>query len=285
MPAELTTGTAPADGAELYYERRGEGPPLLLITGGGGDAAYYAAMADHLADSYTVLSYDRRGNSRSPLHGPLAPISIGQQSADAIAVIAANGFLSAAVFGNSGGATIALDLAAYHPEWLTTAVSHEPPVPLILPDAAAQFAPYEEIERVRHADGWRAAFVLFQTTIGGLAEQPWIVQALLDPDKFIPAGPQLEMMRRVSGNWQYMIDWEVRSFVSYRPAIPEIKSGGAPIAIAAGASTDDFNKRTSPFLAQLLDVPFAEFPGGHVAPQELPGMFADRLRLLLAELG
>jgi len=284
MTSQPITGMAHADGAELYIERRGEGPPLLLITGGGGDAGYYAAMADHLADSCTVLTYDRRGNSRSTLLGPPAPLEMSQQSSDALAVMAASGFLSAAVFGNSGGATIALDLAAYHPERLTAVVAHEPPVPLILPDAAEHLVPYEEIERVRQADGWREAFVKFQTHIGGLAEQPLIVQALLEPDMFVPPGPQLETMRRVSGNWEHMMNWEVRSFIGYYPAIEEIKAGGVPMAIAAGASTDEFNKLTSPFLAQLLDVPFAEFPGGHIAPQELPSMFADRLRPLLAEL-
>jgi pimeloyl-ACP methyl ester carboxylesterase len=284
MTSQPKTGMAHADGAELYYERRGDGPPLLLITGGGGDAGYYTAMADHLADSYTVLSYDRRGSSRSSLLGPAAPLEMSQQSSDALAVMAASGFLSAAVFGNSGGATIVLDLAAYHPERLAAAVAHEPPVPLILPAAGEHLVPYEQIERVRQDAGWREAFVLFQTTIGGLAEQPLIVQALLDPGRFIPPGPQLDMMRRVSGNWEHMMNFEVRSFIGYYPAIEEIKAGGVPMAVAAGASTDEFNMLTSPYLAQLLDVPFAEFPGGHIAPQELPSMFADRLRPLLAEL-
>lgn len=53
-------GRARSDEADLYFERRGDGPPLLLITGGGGDAGYYAALAEILADGYTVLSYDRR---------------------------------------------------------------------------------------------------------------------------------------------------------------------------------------------------------------------------------
>ncbi len=284
MTNQPITGTAHADGAELYFERRGEGPPLLLITGGGGDAGYYAAMADQLADGHTVLSYDRRGNSRSPLPGPPAPLELSQQSSDALAVLGANGFLSAAVFGNSGGATITLDLAAWHPERLTAAIAHEPPVPLVLPDAAAQLAPYEEIERVRQAAGWREAFALFQATIGGLERHPMVVQAMLDPDMFVPPGPHLDMLRRVSRNWEYMINWEVRPFIGYRPAIAEIKRGGVPMAIAAGASTDEVGKRTSQLLAQLLDVPFAEFPGGHTAPLELPSMFADRLRPLLAEL-
>jgi pimeloyl-ACP methyl ester carboxylesterase len=50
---------------QLYYELRGSGPPLLLIMGATGDAGHFATVADQLADELTVLTYDRRGNSRS----------------------------------------------------------------------------------------------------------------------------------------------------------------------------------------------------------------------------
>ena len=129
QPRPAGTGFAEADGAGLYFERRGDGPPLLMITGGGGDCAYYSAIAGILATDYTVVTYDRRGNSRSLLRGGPATITMAQQSADAVAVLRACGFESAMIFGNSGGATIALDLAATHPQVIQTVVAHEPPVP------------------------------------------------------------------------------------------------------------------------------------------------------------
>jgi pimeloyl-ACP methyl ester carboxylesterase len=70
----VISGRAAGGGCELYFERRGSGPPLLLIVGGGGDCGYYEEVAGILADEFTVLSYDRRGNSRSILHGPPAPL-------------------------------------------------------------------------------------------------------------------------------------------------------------------------------------------------------------------
>ena len=42
-----------------------EGPALLMISGAGGDAGYYAGVAEELDDAFTVITYDRRGNSRS----------------------------------------------------------------------------------------------------------------------------------------------------------------------------------------------------------------------------
>ena len=53
-----------AEDAEIYCEFRGNGPLLLLITGGMGDAGFYSSAADILADFFTVVSYDRRSNSR-----------------------------------------------------------------------------------------------------------------------------------------------------------------------------------------------------------------------------
>ncbi|MEU0486292.1 hypothetical protein ABZ260_44925, partial [Streptosporangium sp. NPDC006013] len=74
----MKTDVLKVPGATLHYEVRGTGPVLLLICGGVYDAAGYAALAGQLADRYTVVSYDRRGNSRSPLDGPPE-----QQSIDA----------------------------------------------------------------------------------------------------------------------------------------------------------------------------------------------------------
>lgn len=61
----VRSGKLEVPGASIYYEVRGSGPILLLIHGGGGDVDKFRLIADHLADAYTVLTYDRRGHSRS----------------------------------------------------------------------------------------------------------------------------------------------------------------------------------------------------------------------------
>ena len=38
------------DGAELYYERRGDGPPVLCVMGATGDAGHFERLAGLLAD-------------------------------------------------------------------------------------------------------------------------------------------------------------------------------------------------------------------------------------------
>ena len=53
------------NGAELHYEMSGEGIPLVLVHGGWIDATSWDLVVPAFADHYQVLTYDRRGHSRS----------------------------------------------------------------------------------------------------------------------------------------------------------------------------------------------------------------------------
>ncbi|BCU80827.1 hypothetical protein JIR001_06100 [Polycladomyces abyssicola] len=76
-------GTLQVPGANLYYEVRGTGPVLLMIHGGGGDADKLLHVANHLANRYTVVTYDRRGHSRSNLAKPTEDYQVKTHSEDA----------------------------------------------------------------------------------------------------------------------------------------------------------------------------------------------------------
>jgi pimeloyl-ACP methyl ester carboxylesterase len=110
----VTTGRAAAEGDEIYFESRGSGPVLLMIAGGLGDAGIYTFVAELLSDEFRVITYDRRGQSRSTRRDP-QNFEIGQQARDAVAVLRAAGEDKAIVFGNSSGAVIGLEMAARHP--------------------------------------------------------------------------------------------------------------------------------------------------------------------------
>ena len=128
------TDTLKVPGATLHYEVRGQGPVLLMICGGLMDAAVYEGIAAPLADAYTVITYDRRGNSRSPLDGPREEQRVEVHADDAYRLVEAIGGGPARVFGNSSGAVIGLDLAARYPGHVHTLVAHEPVVFELLPD-------------------------------------------------------------------------------------------------------------------------------------------------------
>ena len=56
--------------AQLYYEVSGNGPLLILIPGARGEGEVFRPLAHHLSAQYQVVTYDRRGFSRSSLDGP-----------------------------------------------------------------------------------------------------------------------------------------------------------------------------------------------------------------------
>src|SRR3954469_25437893 len=43
------------DGAELYYDRQGNGPPLFLVPGLGGDGRWWTPNVADLAKQFTVV--------------------------------------------------------------------------------------------------------------------------------------------------------------------------------------------------------------------------------------
>src|SRR5215510_14251126 len=106
---------------------------LLILPGGDGDAD--TADARHeLIDRYMVITYDRRGMSRSKIDGPGQSLTIATHSDDAHRLLAALTNQPVFVFGSSIGALIGLDLVARHPEQVAIFVAHEPPAFELLPD-------------------------------------------------------------------------------------------------------------------------------------------------------
>ena len=111
-----------ANGVQLYYERRGGGPPLLLIMGASGCGGVFDRFADFLARERTVVTYDRRGNGRSPRPPRWDTTSPQEQADDAAALLDALGLTPAVVFGTSSGGIFPLAMLTLHPEAVRGAV-------------------------------------------------------------------------------------------------------------------------------------------------------------------
>src|SRR5436305_9890562 len=153
MSADVETRTLKVPGASLYYEIRGSGPVLLCITGGPTDAGMFTDLAGRLADRYTVVSYDQRGHSRSALESEPEDVAVALEADDAAEILAGVGDEPAYVYGNSGGATIGLELVARHPELVRTLVAHEAPIMELLPDAERWRATFADISETYQTDG------------------------------------------------------------------------------------------------------------------------------------
>jgi pimeloyl-ACP methyl ester carboxylesterase len=270
-----STTVVESDGARLHVERRGSGPALLMIPGGGGDGARYSAVARHLATTHTVLTYDRRGNagSRPPTGPPAGDLLMTQQSADARAVIEASGFIHACVFGNSGGAIIALDLAARFPELVDTLIAHEPPLIRVLPDPEPYITAYDQIEQILAREGWRPAALRFMALNGTTPPNP-IARGAMRLALASHLGPARDLA--------FFIAHEMRSFIDYSPDLDTIAALSAPVYLAAGhASKDQYPYQAGRVIAQHTRRPFVEFPGGHTGFAKAPRAFAAKLRELL----
>src|ERR1051326_851137 len=122
------TGLRQANGTQLYHEARGTGPAVLFIAGATGDARHFERVAEELANEFTAVTYDRRGNSRSPRPAGWNTTSTEEQADDAAALLTALGLTPAVIDGASGGAIIALNLLLRYPQMVRGAILHEPPM-------------------------------------------------------------------------------------------------------------------------------------------------------------
>jgi pimeloyl-ACP methyl ester carboxylesterase len=106
------------EGAELYYELHGEGPPLVLIHGASGTHLSWWQQVAELRYRHSCLIYDLRGYGRSRPTGDHDPGDGHAHVRDLEALIAHVGFgsESVSIMGASLGSAPALHYAAEHPE-------------------------------------------------------------------------------------------------------------------------------------------------------------------------
>ncbi|HTS33675.1 MAG TPA: alpha/beta hydrolase [Thermoplasmata archaeon] len=112
--------TAQRNGAEVYYEVRGNGPPLVLVEGLGYGLWMWRGQSPALEGKFRLLLVDNRGVGRSsPLTGPYSMEGFAR---DVLAVLDAEGVDRATVLGASMGGAIAQALAALAPERVSAMV-------------------------------------------------------------------------------------------------------------------------------------------------------------------
>jgi 3-oxoadipate enol-lactonase len=101
--------TVAANGIEIYYERRGTGPPLLFLNGSGATLANAGLVLDPFAERFDVVAHDQRGLGRTSI--PEGQYEMADYAADAAALLDAVGWERARVVGVSFGGMVAQELA------------------------------------------------------------------------------------------------------------------------------------------------------------------------------
>jgi pimeloyl-ACP methyl ester carboxylesterase len=258
----------------LYSEVRGAGPVLLLIPGGNGDAGFYEPLAEALSGDFTVVTYDRRGFSRSPLAGPvddnrLLDIDVD----DARTLLKSVGDGPGYVFGSSAGAIVALHLLTRHPDDVRVVVVHEPPLVRLLPDAGHYAALFDDIYDTFRRRGTRRAMRKFVAAVG------------FGPPRFgtIEFWRMAKLMPRIRRNMTFSLEHEIRTYPRYQPDISALQQVSAKLVLAGGLdSREFFPYGATAALASLLGEKVIDSPGGHIGYRHYPCEFAGQLRGLLA---
>ncbi|MDA2813884.1 alpha/beta hydrolase [Nocardiopsis sp. RSe5-2] len=266
---EPSPDTLRVPGAALHYETRGEGPLLLVIPGGSGVAEPFDGLAERLAAQFTVAVLEPRGAPRSPLDDPDAEQSVEEHADDALRLL---DLLSpdapAAVFGSSSGAITTLALTARHPDRVRRAVTHEPPVVEVLPDAERHRRMFDEVHRAFRSGGVEAAIGVMAEGFDAPAETP----ARL---------PGPEAMARMHAGMPFFLDRIVPRFTRFVPDTEALRGSGRLIPAHGESTRGRLPARPAEHLAGLVGHPAIAFPGGHLGYTSHPEEFAAALAPLL----
>lgn len=273
-----TIGRLAVPGASLHFELRGSGPVLMFVPSGNGDAAPFGPVADLMADGWTVLTYDRRGFSRSPLDGPPDDSRrVLDDVADAVALLDHVSEGPAHVLGNSSGAVVAVALLERHPQRLRTLIPHEPPLASVLPDADRWLGFYAELDRTYRAEGLDAARAMFRETMG-MGGQTRPRREVQLPEPLLS-----QMLARLRRNQMFWFEHEILPYPAYLPDRATLRAHADRLVLAGGEDAKhEFPYRPNLVLSEWTGVPITHFPGGHVGYVTHPAEFAAVLRDLLA---
>ncbi len=269
--SEVKDASVNVNGAEIYHEVRGSGPPVLFIQGATGDGGTFEQVANLLADEFTVVTYHRRGNSLSPPPAGWTSTSTEEQANDAAALLEALSLAPAAVFGTSSGAIIGLDLVIRHPEAVRGAILHEPPLLSVLARPEEVMGPVQQmVEESMKRGSPRAAVEAFLRFADG-------------NENFENLAPELR--ERMLGNGETLFGIELLgTFESYRPTDEALAEVEVPVQVAISTESAPFFDEAARWLADRLGVEVATLTGGHAPYLDHPVETAETIRPFLGQV-
>jgi pimeloyl-ACP methyl ester carboxylesterase len=112
--AEPTSGYAPVNGLDMYYEIYGDGEPLVLLHGAYMDSTSWQAMIPALGETRQVIAVDLQSHGRTS--DAERQLSYEGMADDIAALLVHLKVEKADIFGYSTGATVAVQIAVRHPE-------------------------------------------------------------------------------------------------------------------------------------------------------------------------
>ncbi|TKA24581.1 hypothetical protein B0A50_06341 [Salinomyces thailandicus] len=245
-------------GASLYYETLGSGPLLLCISGANGSCEIWKPLAIQLRKHFTVVSYDRRGYSRSTLSGAQDYDQRLQTDADDAAHLIHH--ISpdepATVLGNSSGAIVALELLTRHPDCIRNLLPHEPPAATLLEDLEDIKQEHQAVYQLYRKAGVAPAAERFAESIKAGPETAGLLRSM-DPK----AGPY---------NFANSIYWFERELGHYAAGtefdLHKLQAQSSKLLLLNGRDShaDAMQYRPNVKLAEMFGLELHIVPGGHM---------------------
>ncbi|WP_260696797.1 alpha/beta hydrolase [Streptomyces sp. 130] len=258
----------PVPGARLLHTVRGDGPVLLLIAGGHHGIDATEPLARHLADRYTVVTYDRRGLSGSTADAPAK--TLATHAEDASSLLGSLDREPALVYGTSIGALIALELTTRHPEQVAAVVAHEPPVPHLLPEPGQGLGRLLAVEETFRAHGADAAMRAFAADLD-------IDPADSEPD-VSPRTPRPDRVRDA----EVLLTYDLPAVRAHVLDLAALAGSPARVVVAAGEKSGHLWTYTcAELLSGVLGTRMVTFPGGHNGYVFRPRATAERIHEVL----
>lgn len=115
--------TLHSGGVDLHFDRVGDGDPIVLTHGSWGDGNAWSGVVPNLAAHYEVITWDRRGHSRSDD----GPGGMRQDAVDLCRLIEHIGG-PAHLVGASFGSIVTLKALEMRPNLVHKVAVHEPPL-------------------------------------------------------------------------------------------------------------------------------------------------------------
>lgn len=238
-----------ADGTTLYYETRGTGRPVLILQGGISDAGATAQLAAELAEDHLVITYDRRGLSRST--AGTSPVTMDTHADDAATMLQAVTSTPAVLVGASIGALIGLHLATGHPQLVTRLIAHEPPMATMVHDPERERT-HDEIAALAQEDVLAAIKQMAALTDTSTTPEP-------DAQPGEPAG-------NLRANLTTFFRHDFPAVRTSPLDATHLRTVIDPVRIIPTGGYDSrgqWEHRCAQTLSQRLDRPLHELPGGH----------------------
>ncbi|MBA3450944.1 MAG: alpha/beta fold hydrolase, partial [Chloroflexia bacterium] len=244
-----------------------------MVPGATGSGDSFKPVTDHLAAHYTVVTYDRRGFSRSRLDGPQDDDRrLETDAEDVWRLIEHLSDEPAIVFGSSSGGIVALAVLIHHPSVVRTLVPHEPPAVRQLPDGQTWVDFFFRVYERYRQSGIEPALTMFRT------------YAFAESDRQVMARARaLKNGESLRANAHYWFEHELRQYPAVDLDLDVLRAYADRIVPAVGRESRGYPcYEVTVALGKTLGRDAIELPGGHVGYMAHPAAFARELVQALA---